>query len=102
MKIAIDLDGTITANRKIGDFGVALRKSGFDVVVLTAAAGELPKELRLKEVRRRLDAMGFNDLLAVCVESYEKPEWCLKNGVDILIDDTEFELKGTVQLVPLK
>ena len=36
----------------------------------------------------------------VCIESRDKPRYCQEHGVDILIDDTQFDLKNTIQLMP--
>jgi hypothetical protein len=99
MLIAFDLDGTISKYpEKMLALACCLSGSGCDVFVLTAAAGELRKEDRPAEVRRRLLKLGWGGFRAVCCESSEKPERCKALGVDFLIDDTEFKLDGTVLL----
>lgn len=88
MIIAVDLDGTLGRfpNELLALLQPHLRNAR--VLVLTAAAGELPKHLRPAEVRRRLDKLGLQQLIdVVCLESSEKGEFCARNKVDFLIDD---------------
>lgn len=71
------------------------------VLILTAAAGELPPDMRPAEVARRLASLGAGHIPFQCLESAEKPTYCQSNGVDILIDDTPFNLGAkTIQLIP--
>lgn len=89
LKIAIDLDGTIS-QRPLFFFELAglFSGSGHTVIVLTAAAGELPAAERPAEVAKRLMKHGFrapHEL--VCIESREKGEWCNLNNVNLLFDD---------------
>lgn len=100
MKIAFDLDGTITRHPDLmTKMAMGFIRAGIDVFVLTAAAGELAPEQRPAEVRKRLDAIGWRGVPAVCVESSEKPAYCKANSVDVLIDDTDFKMDGTLLLL---
>jgi hypothetical protein len=92
MLIAFDLDGTISRNP--GLFYLihnSLSKTGDRVVVLTAAAGELPPNQRPAEVYRRLTNMGFHTLPEhiVCCEGWEKGVKCRELGVNLLVDDSD-------------
>lgn len=102
MKIAFDLDGTISRDPvRMAAIAKALVKDGHRVFVLTAAAGELPPADRPAEVRRRLDKLGFNGIPVICTETAHKPVDCQAYGVDVLIDDTPFHVKNVLQLIPL-
>jgi len=89
MKIAFDFDGTITAHpQRMNLLAQMLQLAGTHVVVLTAAAGELPADQRPAEVAKRLLRYGFtcpHEL--ACVEGHAKGEWCKANQVDVIIDD---------------
>lgn len=99
VKIAFDLDGTISRYpQAMIAMANLFADGGAEVFVLTAAAGEFPSPERPAEVRRRLDARGWNRFPAVCCESSEKPEFCRRLNVDVLIDDTDFKLNGTILL----
>lgn len=99
MKIAFDLDGTISKYpSQFLRLASKLKSSGCDVFVLTAAAGELPPKERPNEVKRRLERIGWGGFPILCCESSEKPSICEKTGVDFLIDDTGFNLNGTILL----
>lgn len=101
MKVAIDLDGTLGKHtRVLLPLANSLLRDGHEVFVLTAAAGELAPQFRPPEVARRLRAIGCGHLRFVCLESKEKPHYCESNSVDLLIDDTKFDLRSTVQLIP--
>ena len=91
MKIAFDFDGTITAHPVLLNLlAWALHGAGHEVIVLTAAAGELPKDKRPAEVTQRLRKYGFfcPHTLA-CVEGMEKGLWCKEHNVDVVIDDDD-------------
>lgn len=89
MKIAIDLDGTAFAwPLEFRDLILTLIRGGAKVVLLTAAAGELPPEQRPKEVARRVsERLLFHDVPIVCCGSHEKGEWMTRNRFDMIIDD---------------
>lgn len=95
MKIAFDFDGTITAHpQRMNALACSFHNAGFTVVVLTAAAGELPPANRPAEVARRLRRYGFScPHELACVEGCDKGRWCAENGVDVVIDDDKSYLK---------
>lgn len=107
MNIAIDFDGTISRSpRLLLQLAQALRNSGHSVIILTAAAGELPPEKRPREVAHRLIklGLGWQPYLKsiVCCESHEKPAICKGTPIHLLIDDTRFKLEPpTLQLAPV-
>lgn len=103
MNIAIDFDGTISRSpRLLLQLAQALRNSGHRVIILTAAAGELPPTLRPAEVGKRLSHLGWSEFIPHirCCESCEKPDICWDQRIDILIDDSPFKLQSTFQLMP--
>lgn len=102
MKIAFDFDGTISAHSFAPDaLALALHASGHQIVVLTAAAGELKPADRPAEVARRLQHYGFLCLHELaCVESHKKGHWCKVNQVDWLIDDSPDVLARVRQCSP--
>lgn len=92
MKIAFDLDGTITRNPCLFDRMItSFSRDGYSVIVLTAAAGELPPSQRPAEVYRRLAAIGVPMLMdqIVCCDGWEKGVKCRELGVDLLVDDSD-------------
>lgn len=93
MKVCIDLDGVITRYPEIMRLlATALMDRGDAVIILTAAAGELPKEQRPTEVARRLLALRMPYHELVCCESCEKPDYCRNHNVDVLIDDGNYSM----------
>lgn len=99
MTIAFDLDGTISRYPQVLlCVAKALRQTGHRVIVLTAAAGELPPPHRPAEVSRRLTKLGWNGFETVCTETANKPADIKRLSVDLLIDDTPFA--GVCQLIP--
>ncbi len=100
MKIAIDLDGTLGRYPQLIELSRLLQSARCEVFVLTAAAGELPMNDRPSEVRRRVNSIGGEHLKCVCIEQSDKPKFCSSHRVDILIDDTPYDLNGTLQLIP--
>lgn len=103
MKIAFDLDCTIGAHPAVLiALARTLIRGGAEVFVLTAAAGELQPADRPAEVVRRLEQLGGKGLRVVFIESRDKPKFCVAHEVDLLIDDTPFDLAHTetVQLLP--
>lgn len=92
MKIAFDLDGTISRNPALFyQLQIPLVREGHKVVVLTAAAGELLPDQRPAEVYRRLTGIGFHCLpeQIVCCEGWEKGQKCRELGVNLLVDDSD-------------
>jgi len=103
MLIAFDLDGTISRAPVLFDLlRMNFQRGGDRVIVLTAAAGELPPEKRPAEVYRRLNGMGFSALpeWIVCCESHEKGRRCRELGVHILIDDSDDVIQRVRQESP--
>lgn len=101
MLVAFDLDGTITRNPSVFlALARALKNSKHSIIILTAAAGEIPKDNRPAEVAKRLRHIGWGEFETSirCCESCEKPAICKQIGADILIDDSDFVLNGTIQL----
>jgi len=92
MNLAIDFDGTMTRHQvKYRALCSSLIHANWHVTVLTAGAGEMPKDVRPREIARRLTALGFDfgthySLLA-CVDGHEKGIWCRDHNVDFAIDD---------------
>ena len=93
MKIAIDHDGTISGHpAQFNEWMKSLVElGGHEVIVLTAGAGEKPKDERPAEMMRRRNSRGFHKgthfTALACVEGSEKGQWCSDNGVQIAIDD---------------
>lgn len=102
MKVAFDFDGTITAHpQRMNALACALHNAGCSIVVLTAAAGELPPEQRPAEVAGRLMRYGFTcPHKLACVEGADKGKWCKENRVDIVIDDDKNYLRRIADASP--
>lgn len=103
--IAIDFDGTITRHQlKYRALSSGLVNLGWHVTVLTAGAGELPREDRPREIARRLASIGFGHgthySLIACVEGGEKGFWCRDHNVDFAIDDETNRLKDITSRSP--
>lgn len=103
MKVAIDLDDTLTKYpHQICALARALKNSGHDVFVLTACAGELPPQDRPAEARRRVDNIGLRDIHVVWCDSSAKPKYCKDHSVNMIIDDRRMNLpSGICQLMPI-
>lgn len=91
MILAIDFDGTISKHPiAFNDICGALRKRGWQVVILTAGAGELPESQRYSEMLRRAAQIGFTEFnQLVSLEKRDKAKWCANFGVSAVIDDED-------------
>ena len=99
--IAVDLDGTLTKYPKqLVPLVKVLKSAGCDIFVLTACAGEFPPEQRPAEARRRVNSIGLSEIPVVWIDTAKKPEYCINNGVSILIDDVDFGMNKVCQLIP--
>lgn len=111
MIFAFDLDGTLSRHpASYRRLMASLRESDGDVIVLTAAAGELPPEKRPAEVIRRLAMLGiFYNLhydRLICCETRDKGRICAEEHVAFIFDDSpevvELVRKESVITVPLQ
>lgn len=95
MKIAFDLDGTL--NRYPKQLGVMmheLKNAGHHVIVLTAVPTGETKERR-EEMLRAVGIMpaSYHDIVMQPDDGRSKGKYCKENGIEVLIDDSEFNLE---------
>ena len=94
MRIAIDLDGTITKHRWVfRDLIKALQKDGWYVEVVTACAGEIPIQHRQAEAERRVDVLRISCPVR-WINQNQKAAYYKSQGFDVVIEDTPETLVG--------
>ena len=100
MKVAIDVDGTLTAYPEVvADLVDALSRTGNSVMFLTGNASPDPYKVDRDEVRRlrreqvQSLARVSDPVIHVCFvrnskeAAIEKAEYCYANGIALFIDD---------------
>ena len=81
MKIAVDIDDTITAAPEFfAAFCKAMRKDGHEIHIVTASH-EMLKETRRKDIER----LGIEYDFLVCTNF--KDNYCHEEGIDYAFDD---------------
>lgn len=115
MKVAIDVDGTLTRHpRELGELMRSLTGAGHRVVVLTGCACPEPQAADVEGLvgqrARQLDALGITaahrDGIEVCVGrssaevSLKKALWLSDSGADVFIDDNEAYCREARRLRP--
>jgi len=100
MKVAFDLDGTLSASQAIRDLMVKLHKAGHKTAVLTGSHTfpvDPGEKAHKKAQLENLGLKGAYDKLKVFPNppSRYKAAWCAKHNVNLLIDNC----LGTAQLM---
>ena len=111
MKVAVDLDNTIDSTPKeMQSLMTALMAAGHSVVVLTGTAEDVVTQEVWDNKHQYLNTLGcgtcWNQLTIIASPdgsgSDAKAKWCDKNGVDILIDNSNENARAaTAAGVPL-
>ena len=111
MKIAADIDGTIDANPdEMRSVLSALMQAGHYVVILTGTSEPPATKDDWDNKAAYLRSVGcgacYDELVVVAHKKGElgdvKAQWCVDNGVDVLIDNDKGNAKAATKLgIPL-
>lgn len=111
MKVCVDIDGCIDSNpREFQSIMSSLKACGHTVVVLTGSQNGAPSAADQKEKAAYLQKLGcgacYDQLVVLDGTDQDalpqvKADWCKKNNVDVLVDNTKANAKAAQSVVPL-